>query len=385
MKNKATQITIYLCVVLLALTLIGGSLAGIIINRNKNAALDGIGGVAVESDESGDVAIEACAISLADYETYGIERGADSAQILKATVKPDNDATNSAVTWSIAWKNPSSAWASSKRISEYLTLQFGESVTESKTCTVSCLQAFGEPAVITVKAKEYPEITKTVPVDYVQKITDYTLKFGTVACSFGYNTDVTLELGDAGTPTGGMPQISVSASDTYTKAADYIVAYSLTAPSDNADQVFVGGSGHSSNGVDVGFFQSAASSVNSSQRTKFDFATYNVQGKGLYFGLKHMVDNMGFGGDHHFMNSYTACTYAELVSAIIGGMTNRQDESPSGYDSWTVHKTLFRLTVKLTVNGNSIPMTKWTDFRVTGYKNTVQATGIDVDKEGVVF
>lgn len=383
MKNKATQITIYLCVVLLALTLIGGSLAGIIINRHKNAVLEGIGGVAVESDESGDVAIEAYAVSLGEYETHNIASGVDSAQILKATVKPDNDATNSAVTWSIAWKNPSSEWATGKQISQYLTLQFGESVTESKTCTVSCLQAFGEPAVITVKAKEYPEITKTVPVDYVQKITDYTLKFGTIACSFGYNTDVTLELGDAGTPTGGTPQLSVFATNVYTKAADYTVTYSLAAASDNAHQVFVEGGGHMSNGVDVGFFHSSASSVNSYDRTNFDFATYNVQEKGLYFGLKFMVENMGFGGDHHFMNSYVACTYAELVSAIIGGMTNRQEET--SYDSWTVHKTLFRLTVKLTVNGNTIPLTKWTDFQVTGYKNTVKATGIEVDKEGIVF
>lgn len=375
MKNKATQITIYLCVVLLALTLIGGSLAGIIINRNKNAVLEGIGGVAVESDESGDVAIEACAISLAEYETYNIASGVDSAQVLKATVKPDNDATNSAVTWSIAWKNPSSEWATGKQISQYLTLQFGESVTESKTCTVSCLQAFGEPAVITVTAKEYPEITKTVPVDYVQKVTDYTLKFGTIACSFGYNTDVTLELGDAGTPTGGIPQISVSASDTYTKAADYTVTYSLAAPVDNEEQVFVKGTGLYGNKT-VGFLKEKADQQGTE---KFDFSTYDVQSKGLYFGTKFMNENMD-------LNCYTVFStwnkedLLAMSSAIIGGLNN---DTSGSYTSWEVHKTLFRLTVKLSCNGKDL--TKWTDFQVTGYKNTVKATAIEVDKEGIVF
>ena len=375
MKNKATQITIYLCAVLLALTLIGGSLAGIIINRNKQAVLEGIGGVAVESDESGDVAIEAYAVSLAEYETHNIASGVDSAQILKATVKPDNDATNSAVTWSIAWKNPSSEWATGKQISQYLTLQFGESVTESKTCTVTCLQAFGEQAVITVTSKEYPTIQKTVPVDYVQKVTDYTLKFGSVSCVFGRSTDVTLELGEAGTPTGGLPQVSVSASDTYTRAADYTVTYSLAAPTDNAEQVFVKGTGLYGNKT-VGFLKEKA---NQQGTEKFDFSTYDVQNKGLYFGTKFMNENMEF-NSYSVFSGWNKNDLMEMSSAIIGALNN---DTSGSYTSWEVHKTLFRLTVKLSCNGKDL--TKWTDFQVTGYKNTVKATAIEVDKDSIAF
>ena len=336
------------------------------------------GGVVVPSQAEGsEISLTSYAVPIAEYGDHGVMATADSAQVLTATVYPDNSATNSAVSWQAAWKNPSSSWASGKTLSSYLTLSYGSGATASKSCTVTCLQAFGEPVIITVTADDNPSAQATVQADYMQKVTDYALKFGTLNCVWGRSTEVTLELNEAGLPTGGLPTLTPTLSSTYTLAADYTVTYTLTAGS--TDQIFVSGTGNMSNGVSVGFFKHTGDGTHA-ETTKFDFSTYDVKSKGLYFGLKFMVTNMGFGGESHFMTSYSDPGYAGLLSAIA----NAYDNNTSGsYGNWKINKTLYRLTVKLTSGGSDI--TKWTDIQATAYKNTSNITRVTTNSANLRF
>ncbi len=83
---------------------------------------------------------------------------------LTATVEPA-DATNGDVTWSIAWKNPDSTWASGKTLSNYITLS-----SDGLTATVTVKAAFGEQAIITVRSVSNTDIYATCTVDYVERL-----------------------------------------------------------------------------------------------------------------------------------------------------------------------------------------------------------------------
>ena len=56
---------------------------------------------------------------------------------ITATVSPDNSADNTGLDWSMAFKNPSSAWATGKTLADYMTLTpSGTDVAGSKTVSV---------------------------------------------------------------------------------------------------------------------------------------------------------------------------------------------------------------------------------------------------------
>lgn len=83
---------------------------------------------------------------------------------LTATVKPD-DATNKAVTWDIAWRNPSSSWASGKAIASYITMS-----PSGNTATITLKTAFNEQAVITVRSVSESDVSAACTVDYIERL-----------------------------------------------------------------------------------------------------------------------------------------------------------------------------------------------------------------------
>ena len=88
-------------------------------------------------------------------------------QTLTAFIEPA-DADNQSVTWSIAWQNPASAFATGKTVTDYVTVE-PESA-GSLTATVSCLQDFGEKVLITVTSNDNAEIYATCVCDYLQRV-----------------------------------------------------------------------------------------------------------------------------------------------------------------------------------------------------------------------
>ncbi len=105
-------------------------------------------------------------IPVSAYEANNVSAQAESAYTLTATITP-SDATNKAVTYTAAFANPDSAWASGKNVSDYVTVT--QASAGSLTATVSCLQAFGEQIIITVSSQDNYEVSATCTVDYLRK------------------------------------------------------------------------------------------------------------------------------------------------------------------------------------------------------------------------
>ena len=156
---------------------------------------------------------------------------------ITATVSPDNSADNTGLDWSMAFKNPSSAWATGKTLSEYMTLTpSGTDVAGSKTVSVKCLKPFGEQVVITATSQDNPEVTASCTADFAQRIESATLKFGDLNVSLGGDTNVKWELNPNGTGVGGATSVTSSKSDVYTLAEDF--TYTVTAESSFTEESY---------------------------------------------------------------------------------------------------------------------------------------------------
>ena len=116
--------------------------------------------------------IRSAKISTEEYAENNISALAESAYTLTATVQPE-DATNKSVDWSITFVNPSSAWASGKTVTDYVTVT--PTSDGALTANVECLQAFGEQMKITVTSRDNPEASAECTVDYVQKFDHITI------------------------------------------------------------------------------------------------------------------------------------------------------------------------------------------------------------------
>ncbi len=101
------------------------------------------------------------------YEESGVSAQADSAYTLTATVEPA-DTTFKDMAWSVAWANAESEWATGKTVTDYMTI-----AATDNTATVTCLQAFGEPIIITAALTFDENIKATCQCDYVKSISNH--------------------------------------------------------------------------------------------------------------------------------------------------------------------------------------------------------------------
>lgn len=222
---------------------------------------------------------------------------------LTATVKPDNTAENTGVDWTIKWQNAASAWAEGKAVTDYVTVTpQGSGYAESKTVTLTNLQAFGEQIVVTAISRDNPEITASCTVDYAQSVENFTLSFGTVNCNFGGTTNVTVELNANGTPAGGAAKLEKSVSQTYTLADTYVVDYCI-APVETP-LLYKNWTGMSDYWLDFGYATEQYDRMDlETVNAKLDRSAltgYNVAQKGLYFGIQYFRDNMGLNGYYRY-------------------------------------------------------------------------------------
>ncbi len=121
------------------------------IEQEAPTELDG-GGIISESESQG-MQLTASKLSSSEYAENGVSTQAESAYTLTATVKPE-DAENKAVDWSIAFVNASSAWASGKSVTDYVTVT--PSADGALTAVVTNLGEFGEQIKVTVTSRGNP-------------------------------------------------------------------------------------------------------------------------------------------------------------------------------------------------------------------------------------
>ena len=194
-------LAIVLCVVITVVLLLGGGAAGFFIQKAINPpqkeekAEDNGGGLLITpdepekdgQDESADVGGHATVsfivkdIAREEYGEYGIMPMAENAQQLTATVTPA-EAEDKILDWSVAFKNPSSTWASGKTVTDYVTVS--PTADGALTANVSCLQAFGEQVIVTAAIRGNAGVKGTATADYKQG-------YSSVAANIAYTNTTT--------------------------------------------------------------------------------------------------------------------------------------------------------------------------------------------------
>ena len=103
-------------------------------------------------------------IESSEYMTYNIPQSAESAVLVTATLLPQGVEEYVTITWTTKWSNPSSAWASGKTVTDYVTVaKAGKS-----TATVTCLQPFGEQVEVVCRVTGAGvTLTDSVTCDYM--------------------------------------------------------------------------------------------------------------------------------------------------------------------------------------------------------------------------
>ena len=89
--------------------------------------------------------------------TAGARGAAPATSVQVTAVLEPADAMNQKVTWEIVFADPASEWANGKNVSDYVSIE----ETESLTNTVTFKQAFGEQILITVTSQENAEAKDT--------------------------------------------------------------------------------------------------------------------------------------------------------------------------------------------------------------------------------
>lgn len=140
------------------------------------------------------IAIAEERIAAEDYAAYGIAEDAERAYVLTATVTPEDAGT---ATWTLAFANPSGAWAKGKSVSDYVVLEdLGDN-----TATVACRQAFGEPVVVTASADGASD---SCTLQYERRLKGFDLTVTARTNSCGRAEDITVKGVTTGTFAGSI-------------------------------------------------------------------------------------------------------------------------------------------------------------------------------------
>ena len=263
---------------------------------------------------------------------------------ITATVSPDNSADNTGLDWSMAFKDPSSAWATGKTLTDYMTLTpSGTDAAGSKKVSVKCLKPFGEQVVITATSQDNPEVTASCTADFAQRIESATLKFGDLNVSLGGDTNVKWELNPNGAGVGGATNVTTEKSDVYTLAEDF--TYTVTAESSYTEESYF-----KLNGTGVTY--TAPGDITESGLT-FNYALFDTM---------HMFILDRF-NDFYF--------YQATASELIPYFSNIENGHV--------------LNIRLTVTGAHSEAEYTSKIMVVGYTNSSVVSDITFDNSGLVF
>ena len=333
-------------------------------------------------EESGSISLMSAVIPKEEYETNGVPANAEMAYIVTATVTPSNDATNTGVAWSGQWVNASSAWASGKALSDYVTVTpSGDGYMESKTAVIACLQAFGEPVTMTVTCIDAPDKTSSFRVDYARPILIQRCFIGNFPTdSWGGNTDVQIELNPTGTGQGGVIRLEFFSDDTYTLNVDYAYTVSLK----NGAEYLYDFTGSGGAQLKVTYTREATLAtgvVNTSSASTSGTPIFSESTSGsLQFDNAHLFGQYNFRQYYGGMGNYSWTDFTDLdvysLSEIVFS------ETSFGQSRFPVK--LWDLVITLESEYSSY---EWsTALNLTGVTNTSSITGVSTDAgDGFVF
>ena len=124
------------------------------------------GAIIGESTSSG-VKLASKMLTAGEYDEYGVSPQAENAHTLTATITPEN-ATYKQLDWVASWTD-SSAWATDKTVSDYITVTPSS---DTLIAVVECKSPFAAQVQITVSYRHDPNINAVCTVDYLQKYQD---------------------------------------------------------------------------------------------------------------------------------------------------------------------------------------------------------------------
>ena len=219
-RNNSSKFWTGFLAVLLVLVIAGtAALVGVLSDGFKNwdkfkpdeeqteqteETADNGGAIIGESVGSG-VKVMSAKIAPENYAANGVSAQAETAYTLTATVLPEK-ASNKAVDWAVSFVNPSSAWATGKTVTDYVTVT--PTADGALTANVECLQAFDEQIKVTVTSRNNADATATCLVDYAERVSGYTLTLS--------NGGVTISSSDPEYTVTGKSSVSISKGE-YTK------------------------------------------------------------------------------------------------------------------------------------------------------------------------
>ena len=172
-----TKKTKILAGILVTVLLAGATTTVVCLSRDKEPTSQGQVSVQPSdsadnvTDENGEVLSEGVNVMPARM-TFRNARAITNASeydsvTIQATIKPDN-ATNKSVSWSVAFVNPTSAWATGKNVTDYITVT-PQSV-GSNIATVECLKPFGEQIKIAVTSESNANAKAECTVDFAKRV-----------------------------------------------------------------------------------------------------------------------------------------------------------------------------------------------------------------------
>ena len=172
MKNRKV-LGMVLSVMLIASACLSGCKFSDIGNNSANVGSSDVGtekpdngGAVISGAEEKGVKMQVVKLTADEYAVNGVSEQAESAYTLTATVTPSN-AYVKGIDWAVSFVNPSSEWASTKNIAEYVTLSVNEGI--PSTAVVSCLLAFGEQVKVTATSQDNENIGAECIFDYAKR------------------------------------------------------------------------------------------------------------------------------------------------------------------------------------------------------------------------
>lgn len=185
-KNILKKKSVVVGSVLLASVILGGTVFGVVESLQTRQLADS----SVESPlDMNQISNRGIKLAAAQTVTYSVDGKQEYESVLiNATVGPA-DAANKTLVWSVAWKNASSAWASGKTVTDYVTVTPSE---DTLSCTVACIQEFGEQIIVKVHVSSFESVNASCIVDYEQRY--LSTKFSSTASgSHGFSIGVNLD------------------------------------------------------------------------------------------------------------------------------------------------------------------------------------------------
>ncbi len=357
------------------------------------AAIGG-GMVLEEEDETASaspIRLTSYSLTPEEYAANGVEESAESAVTVTATVQPDNDAMNSVIVWRLEWKDGSSEWASGKAISDYMTATSDEdSITGSKTVTLSCLESFGEPIILTAKCKYDEAITASIQIDYAARLefveyvaTNLTDALGeNHSISWGGRTRIPFECGNPTKAINLFPtRISFRTDGDFTIGDSYTVALDHEFKKGQPEYVDSLVNGFMSNSYSYRFEKQTVNlgKIEISQTNKnLNLAPNLSEGENNAFlmsayGIGHYMNGkyMG-GGPSSSSNLYESCTINGL--SFCNDANNRESNFSTDFSTITLRLENERDSCEFEIT-----------IQLTKAIYSVNITDITLDQGGIVF